>query len=476
MDCAFHRNSEPKILTESQIQKIHQATLEVLERTGVHIEEAQSLAMLQGAGADISDHHRVKIPAPAVEKAIKQAPKEVIIYNRKGKPALRLGGSRFYFGAHGDCPDILDPITSERRKFLAADGGIISKVCDYLPNIDFVSLNGFAENSANPRVAAPLIFAHMVKNTVKPLGFSCANEEVFDDVLEVARTVVGGDKELRARPFFYHYSEPTTPLVHSTPSLRRLIKSVECGIPVVYTSMPMMGATAPCSFAGTLVAGSAECLSGLVIAQLLKPGAPFIYGGIPGSMDMRTTIYSYGAPEMLLMVMAMTDMAHYYQLPMFGTAGCTDAKQVDQQAAIEAALSCYSAVLSGANLIHDVGLIDHAAMVSAEMMVLCDETIAMIRQATQVLEVKDDTLVLDLMDKVGPGGHYLGEEHTVGNFRNIWFPTLMDRTRWEINQKLPSFSEKLNQKTRHIISNHEPEPLPSEVDKQISKLIKGWIK
>jgi len=450
----------------------------VLEQTGVRIEEPESLEILHEAGANISDKHMARIPADAVEKAIESAPSEVVVYDRNGRPAMRLGGARVYFGVHGDSPDILDPLTSERRQFTAEDASAIAGVCDHLPNIKFVTLNGFAADCANARNAPPLIFAEMVGSTVKPLGFSCADENVYDDVLKIAAAVAGSEKRLRDKPFVFHYSEPTTPLVHSTPSLRRLIKSVKSGIPVVYTPMPMAGATAPCSFAGTLVVGSAESLTGLVIAQHLKPGSPYIYGGIPGIMDMQTTICSYGAPEMLLMVMAMTDMAHHYGLPMFGTAGCTDAKRVDQQAAAEAAMSCYSAMLSGGNLVHDVGLMDHAEMVSAEMIVLCDEVISMVKHATQAIEVSESTVLTDLIDRVGPGGHYLAEDHTVDNFRAFWSPSLMDRTRLDSAQGETglSFSERLNRKTRRIMESHEPKPLAHETQRVISDMIGKWRK
>jgi trimethylamine--corrinoid protein Co-methyltransferase len=179
---------------------------------------------------------------------------------------------------------------------------------------------------------------------------------------------------------------------------------------------------------------------------------------------------------MWLMVMAVTDMAHYYNLPMFGTAGCTDAKEVDQQAAIEAALSCATSIMSGANLIHDIGLLDHAEIASPEMMVLCDEIIAMLRAATQEIEVSDETLGLDLIHKVGPGGHFLTEEHTLENFRKVWYPTMMDRSRFGTRaaKVLASFTERLNRRTREIIETHQPEPLPREVQEELERRQKAW--
>lgn len=462
------------MLTEDQIRRIHEATLDVLERTGCRIEDAESVALLHRAGANLANQKTVKIPRALVEKAIEQAPSKVVLFDRNGNEAMRLENSRVYFGVHGDCPDILDSATGVRRSYIANDAAVIAKVCDKLANIDFISLNGFAADCPDPEKAAPLIFKEMVSHTTKPLGFSCANVERFEEILEIAYVVAGGPEKLRERPFIYHYSEPTTPLVHSGPSLKRLIKSVDSGIPIVYTPMLMAGATSPCSFAGTLVLANAEALTGLLIAQLRRPGAACIYGGIPGIMDMRTTIFPYGAPEMHLMVMGMTALAHYYELPMFGTAGCSDAKSVDQQAAAETALSCYAAAISGANLVHDVGLMDHAELVSAEMIVLCDEIIGAVKHACAGIEVSEKTLVTDLIYRVGPGGNYLTEEHTVENFRRMWFPSLMDRTRvgvWQ-GENRESFSERLNKKTNSIIADHEPESLPSEVRRELSELAK----
>lgn len=466
-----------RALSEADIGKVHAATLEVLARTGSVVHDPDALELLHGAGAAIADDHTVRIPAEVIERAISQAPRRVDIYDRNGALAMALEGRNTYFGAHGDCPEILDPATGRRRRFLAADGAATAKVCDALPNIRFVSLNGFADDCPDPAAAAPLMFREMVCNTTKPLGFGCADEHVLDAVLELAVMVAGSSQRLRERPFLYHYSEPTTPLVHSGPSLRRLLRAVDAGIPLVYTPMPMAGATAPCSPAAALVVGNAEVLTGLTIAQLRRPGTPCIYGGIPGIMDMRDTIYAYGAPEMLLMVAAMTELAHHYELPMFGTAGCTDAKTVDQQAAVEAALSCHMALLTGANLVHDVGLIDHADVVSAEMIVLCDEIIAMLGHTVSGIDVRASTLLTDLIHRVGPGGNYLAEEHTVRHFREAWFPGLMDRTRAGLPDEAgrPSFSARLRERTLDLMRRHDPEPLSDGVRAELDRFVGGLI-
>lgn len=479
MGCAFHKDAKPNLLTEKDIKKIHETTLELIEHTGVHIEEPVTLELLHGAGADIFDKSRVKIPADVVEKAITQSPAEVVLYNRKGEPALFLGGNNCHFGAHGDCIDVLDPATSARRRYTSQDGADIARVVDALPNIEFVSVGGFADDCNDPRGASPTVFGKMVLNTSKPLGAgSDDDEDVFGQILEIGRIVAGGTEQLRSKPFFYSYCEPTTPLTHTSRAIKRLIQSIESGIPVVYTSMPMAGATAPCSFVGTLMVANAECLTGMTIAQLFKPGAPFIYGGIPGIMDMKTMICSYGAPEMSLMVMAMTEMAHFYEVPMFGTAGCTDAKHPDQQAAAEMAIQAYSSLLSGANLIHDVGLTDHANLASAELMVMFDEIVEMARRATQVFDMSDADVAKNLLDEVGPGGNFLAQDHTLENFRKLWTPTLMDRSRFNCASQVevPPFSERLNAKTMDLIANHQPEQLELDKEKEISKIVGHWLK
>ncbi|MCK4283115.1 MAG: trimethylamine methyltransferase family protein [Candidatus Brocadiae bacterium] len=474
--CEILRAGRPVVLSDEQMRRIHVAILELLERTGVRIGDPQARDVLVGAGAEVTGEDLVRIPPEAVEKAIDRAPDRVRLFTRTGNHAMDLGGHRSYFGSHADCPKFLNPATRTQQAGTSKHAGINARVTDYLPNIAFIILGGSAGDCREPQDRPALVFTELVSNTAKPIGVCHSAEAPYNVIMELARMVAGGDEQLRARPFIFHYWEPTTPLVHTGEALRKLMWSVRDGIPVVYTPMLMTGATCPCSLASEVMLCSAESLVGLVIAQEMQPGAPFIFGGIPTIMDMRSTICSYGAPEMWLMVMAVTDMAHYYKLPMFGTAGCTDAKEVDQQAAVEAALSCATSIMSGANLIHDIGLLDHAEIASPEMMVLCDEIIAMLRAASQEIEVNDETLGLDLIHKVGPGGHFLAEEHTLENFRKVWYPTMMDRSRLGTHaaKELVSFTERLNRKTRNIIETHQPEPLPREVQDEFRRRQKAW--
>ncbi|MCP4256574.1 MAG: trimethylamine methyltransferase, partial [Planctomycetes bacterium] len=214
------------------------------------------------------------------------------------------------------------------------------------------------------------------------------------------------------------------------------------------------------------------------VAQLVRTGAPVIYGAFTTIMDMATAIFSFGAPEMSLMTAAMVQMAQHYNLPFFGTAGCSDAKfHDDSQAAIEATFSCLSSVLSGANLVHDIGLLDHSEVISPNYLVLVDEILSMVNQYMRGILVNDETLALDLIDRVGPGGHYLEEAHTMRHFRDVWYSKLFDRTNHDawLKQGSIHFTERLQEKTRKLM-DLDTEPLATEIIKEMDRMAKHWYR
>jgi trimethylamine--corrinoid protein Co-methyltransferase len=256
--------------------------------------------------------------------------------------------------------------------------------------------------------------------------------------------------------------------------VEKILFCAEKGIPLINFPAPQGGSTAPATFAGEIVQGSAESLSGLVLAQHVRPGAPFIYGAFATVMDMKTTIFSYGAPEMSLMVGAMAQMAQYYKLPFFGTAGCSDAKFPDAQAAAEVAFSCLASALVGANLVHDAGSwLDHGSLASPA--VLVNEVLYMVEQFMRGLPVNDETLAVDLIDKIGPGGHYLYEDHTLKHFKGVWYSDLFDRS---INEMwlaagAKRFEQRLREKTENLMQ-HQVVPLPDEVLREMERMAAHW--
>jgi trimethylamine--corrinoid protein Co-methyltransferase len=334
---------------------------------------------------------------------------------------------------------------------------------------------GMADD-APPDIADRVIARQVFTCTEKPLVFCCKDVNSVRDIYEMALLIAGGEERFQQAPTIVQYSEPISPLLYYGPAVEKILFCAEKGIPLINFPAPQGGSTAPATFAGEIVQGSAESLSGLVLSQLVRPGAPFIYGAFATVMDMKTTIFSYGAPEISVMVGAMAQLAQHYRLPFFGTAGCSDAKFPDAQAAAEVAFSCLASALVGANLVHDAGSwLDHGSLASPAFMVLVNEILYMVNQFMGGVPVNDETLALDVMDQVGPGGHYLYEDHTLKHFRDVWYSDLFDRKIYDawVKDGGKRFSQRLREKTAALME-HQPAPLPEDVQQELARMAEHW--
>lgn len=462
-----------RVLDESDIRQIHAATLEVLERTGVSITAEEGRDILLRAGAKEGEKTAIRIPPKLVERALESAPSSVVLSNRLGEECCFLEGYTTSFGTGSDCPFILDHETGKRRPCTYDDVGAGALVCDSLEEIDFVMPVGIISDRPTGVADAYAVEATML-NTVKPVVFTAHNKNTFQASIELAAAVAGGMEKLQENPFICLYAEPTSPLRHMPEATEKLIHAARTKIPVVFTPCPIMGASAPATGAGALVQGNAETLSGLVIHQLVQPGAPFIYGGVMLHLDMSTTIAPYGAPEMHKHCAALTDIAHHYQLPMFGTCGCSDAKRVDAQAGLEVGFSTLMATLNGQNLIHDVGFLESALITSFEMYLLTAEAIGMAKHIAGGVAVSQDTLAVDVIASVGQFGDFLTHQHTLDFFRKeFYFPKLLDRTNYSGWLRLggKTIDVRLKEKVDDILAAHEPVPVDPRARKQMTKIL-----
>jgi trimethylamine--corrinoid protein Co-methyltransferase len=362
------------------------------------------------------------------------------------------------------------------RKFLKKDIEDAARISDFLPNIDFHMSLGLMSD-----VPTETYFRHqyvaMLRKCTKPIVFTSADKTCLSDIIEIAAANACGIENLQKNPTLCLYAEPSSPLNHSKTAIEKLLHAAEKRIPVIYTPCPIAGATAPMTLAGALVVAVADSLSGLVAAQFHAPGAPFIMGGVLSTMDMASTIYTYGSPEFSLLEAALTDLSHFYKLPMYGTAGCSDSKIFDEQAAAESMMSIMATALSGANLIHDVGYLENGLVGSYEMLVASDEFIAMVKHFVKGVEVNLETLAVEVIDKVGPGGNFVAQDHTDRHFREVeWFPKLMDRqnlSNWELSGSKP-MRQRVNEQVKEILATHKVEPLRDEVEKTIQKIFKKF--
>jgi trimethylamine--corrinoid protein Co-methyltransferase len=464
-----------QILSRAQIEQIHEATLHVLERVGVKVYEQEALELLRSAGCRIDDKKTVKIPGHLVHEAIESAPKTISIADRNGQKCIQLGGDNVYFGPAGvSAPYIRDSWTGERRPLVKADIENAAKIVDALPNIAFIMVNGVISD-VSEKVADLHEFEAMLRNTTKPIVLISQNRQNLAVALEIAKEISGSLESFQKAPFFISHPEPSSPLFHTREAIEKLLFSAEKGIPQVYPSAIMSGASAPATLAGTLVITNAETLSGLVIAQLKKKGAPFIIGGIISIMDMSTGILSYGAPEKDLMQAGFVDMARHYRLPVWGTGGNSDSKIVDQQAAIESTFSCLMSALSGANMVHDPGYIESGLTTSHEMLVMTDEIVGMVNRVMRGITIDEEHIALDLIERVGPQGNFLSEDHTFKHFRKEhWHSTLFDRqvyASWRNNGE-KDLGARLKERVKQILNTHEPMTLPEDIREKIVLRIK----
>ena len=463
-----------RILSDKQIEELHFATLQILERAGVTFECQEAIELLGDAGADVSNPDRVKIPSCMVEQALRTAPKMITLYTREGEPAMVLNGmTGSHFGAKTDLPNFLDPYTRKRRTSYIEDIADMARLIDALPNIEWSYTSG--SNPTLPGVIADKVtLLQIILNSSKPVICEIADVSSLREMISLCSMVAGGEEQLRRKPFFGGSSEPVSPLLQGKDAVEKSLLCAEKGIPNVVYSMPMAGATTPVTFASCVVIANAEVLSQLVVIQLKNPGAPVIFGSIPSIMDMRTMIYSYGAPEMSLMTGALTELCHYYKLPMFGTAGAADAEVIGIQAAAEITYQILVTALTGADLIHNAGMMYHATILSPEFEVFVNEIIDMVKVLMGGIKIDEKTIPLDLIERLGPRASYLSESHTFEHFRKFWVPKIFDRSMVR-KEGVKDCEQLLNQRTIEILETHQPKPLPEDLVRELKKVGKTWF-
>ncbi len=435
----FNQQLSPRLtwFSSGQLEEIHSATIDVLERVGVRVDHDQALKLLKEAGCLVRDRV-ARIPGWLIDEAIRTAPSKINIYNREGLPAMSLESNRTYYGTGSDLPFHLDLESGKRRRTLKQDIVNAAIIMENLPNFDFIMSYGIPGDIVADSGSLHQ-FAAMTLHTAKPIIFTALSEAETRSIIEVAAVAAGSAEELRAKPYIIIYDEPISPLVHTNDGMAKMFACIESGVPVIYTPGVVAGGTCPVSKAGTIVQMNAESLSGLLIAQLKKKGAAVIIGGGATPMEMQSTATLYGSPDAVMNYCAMTELARFYGLPNFTEAGCSNAPLPDAQAGMEASIGLLLNQLCGANLVHDVGYLDGGKTGSLPFLVMCDDFISAARYIGAGTEISREKIGVETITTVGPAGHYLSEEHTMKHFRSeIWMPTVFNRMMYETWQQLGS--------------------------------------
>ena len=457
-------------LTEEQIRQIHQASLTVLEHTGIHVENEDALALYRQGGAWV-DGNRVHITQEMIEKALETVPARVLLAGRDPEQDVVLEDKRVYAGTGGSPTMVLDPGADTVRPSTLRDLADLARLADALQHCDFIVIPLHPTDVPDEDVPINRFYTCLTHSTRHIMGGVGSIEGALQ-VIEMGAMIAGGSEALRERPFISAITSwMVSPLHLDTSVTDILIEWCKHGLPVALSSAPMAGSTSPVTLAGTLTQLNAEQLSGIVLSQLVRPGTPVLAGYIPGVADMRTGGYLGGAVEFGMMQAAAAQLAHFYGVPIYGSGGMSDSKLPDAQAGYEKMATFLLAAMGGCNYIHHaLGMITNMSAASLEQAVIDDDIVGMAMRVLRGIEVTEDSLAEEAIHRVGPGGHYLMDRHTLQFMRSeLFYPPLADRQNramWEEAGKKDTRARAIARVER-LLRKHQPPGLPPAVDAAI---------
>lgn len=450
-------------------ERIHMASLEILERVGVDVHDDRAREILGDHGAHV-EGRRVKLPAVMVAEALRLTPPRLTLCDRHGDVAIRAWGYETAFGGGSDCLYVLDHRTGERRKAVLDDVRDAVRLMDGLAEIDFV-MSAFLPSDVDQQVYDRFQMEVMLNNTTKPIVFVTPDFEGCVTMVEMCEVVAGGQDAFRERPFATCYINVTSGLVANEEATQKCIYLAEKGLPMLYIPLNAGGVNSPVTTAGCMATMNAGSLLGVVLAQLVRPGTPVALPGWNGGpYNLQTMVGNYVlAAEQGV----ATSMGKFYDLPVFGLGGSTDSKVLDQQCAAEATISLFTAHLNGANIVHDCGFMDAGMQGSLQLTAIDNDLIGFIRAATAPVEVKEETLALGVVEELGPTGDYLAHGHTYRHFREPYYSDLADKRQYDdwLDQGGLSMEERAAKQVDRILGEHETEPLPADVQQDLQAIV-----
>lgn len=465
------------------LDRIHSTSLEVLREVGIKFPDEDSLNALAEFGADVDKKGQIaRIPESLVKESLSRAPRNLTLHGRDSKRDVRLGDGKAHFITSGVGVYIYDLETGMRRAANTQDTVNISKIVDYLPNIDVLQVM-VSPSDVPDKVADYYKFEAAFNNTTKHVS-NCigpiTSDEGARDIVEMASIVAGSKEELTKKPIMSVHQAPVSPLQYSASGLRAMNEYAKNKIPICIYSMPMSGGTAPVTLAGTLVILNTEFLAGLTLLESISPGTPLIYGSVASIMDLKTGLLPIGAPERAILSVCAVNLGKYYGLPTLVAGGGTDAKMPGTRAGIEKTWTALPVVLARADLIIGAGALDSASTYSYEQLVIDDEIAGGLSRIARGLELNEETLASHVIKKVGIGGHFLAEKHTLTHLRTEhWFPQLYRRIQkpeesWDF-QKLgeTDLAAEAREKAKAILKTHHPEPLEKDVRNKMRNLVEA---
>ena len=463
------------ILTKTQVEKVHEASLNILWKIGVDFGYPPAVEVLKKGGAKV-DGERVFFPPKLVEEQIKKAPSQFTLYARNPDNNIIIGGHHMVFTPGYGAPFVSDIVNGRRRATLNDFENFV-KLTGASVNQNILSGNVVEPNDISHEVRHAQMYYTSVKYSDKCFMGSAMGEQGAKDSVRMASILFGSEAQLAEKPRFISIVGSLTPLKYDLRMLGALMEYAGAGQPQLISSLSIAGATGPVTLAGNLALQNAEILAGIALAQLVREGTPVIFAGASSNAEMRSGALSIGSPEMAMNTAATARMARYYKLPSRSGGAVCDAKVPDAQAAYESMMSLLMAQASGINFVlHTAGILDTYNCMSYEKFIVDDEMCGMVKRIKKGFKVNDNTLGLDVIKEVGPGGHFLDKDHTLEHFRGeLYQPTISNRDDfdgWNAKGSLHCM-DAANKKYKEILESYEVPELPADVDKDLLKFIES---
>lgn len=466
------------VLSRSDIEQIHTATLEIIETAGVKFPLPEALDILESHGAQVDRATRIaRIPAPVLEDALKSAPPAYTLAARNPDRDLHLDGNHVFLGTDGCGVQVQDALTGELHTSTKKDVADCARLADALNEIGFWWAMVSAQDCPPESRGLHELEAAWNQTTKHLQTESLLHPGEMESAVEMAAAIAGGREELRRKPLLSIMQCTISPLAHDPGSLEAGLIAARAGLPVGYMTMASCASTGPATPAGNLVVGNAEVIAALALIQMSSPGAPVFYAAAQTAMDLRTGAYTGGGPEDFLFGAATNQLADFYKVPLSMGAFATGARQPDWQAGVENSFSAFMACASGADMLLGAGLLHGSRILSYEQMVLDSEIYSMVRHMLQGIRISADDLALDEIRAVGPGGTFLARKHTRAHMRELWLPELLDRRSYEEwVVKKDGAREWAEEKARDILQNHQSEPLDPKLSLELRNIIASYEK
>ncbi|WKZ39549.1 MAG: trimethylamine methyltransferase family protein [Anaerolineales bacterium] len=465
------------LLTQEQVEKIHNASLEILEETGLKVRYEPARELFKKHGCHVEEE-RVKFPRAVVEKYRKMVPPSFTFRGRDPKFDKTIPQDSPVIVTASSAPDIIDPVTGVERRAESRDIAQIAHLINELPGYDIFSISTLADDAPADQFTISRLYP-AIKYCLKPIRVTTTDMKDTLSVMEMAYMVAGGKEAYHEHPFLtHHYCPVVSPLTMDKLSTENVMFFAKEGLPVYPTIVPNAGLTSPMSMAGTLVQGNAEFLSALVLMQMVKEGTPTIYATLGTVADMRSGAYTSGGIECGMLHMAFAQMARFYNVPAGGYVGLTNSKVNDAQAGYETGMSGIAGLLGGMDMFNIGGLIDALKTFDFAKAVIDDEMAQMMKRVKHGISFSDDDLGLNLIKEIGPGGSFITVKHTISRMKTEAVMTKMAdrdaRTIWE-KKGATDIHAKAMKRAREIMANNTEPLISPELDGKIRAVFPGLV-